>query len=342
MMLRSFVSATPALASAAALSVALSGCAGFGKTSEPEPSAGSPDKIKQVGVLAVMGDEFHVVRMGFTNFQNVHYDADVSDWKVDQIATDTALKLLAGNERIKAAPLDRSRLSTDQLASNRSDALWQAAQRQGLDTLIIVRPSEISALKHFTPGVGLFERKMVGEGDRCVYTAYVVKVFDVRTRKELDSNWGGPSPCKVGSNEQVPFKKEFSEYSSAEKDEIRRLLTARFDDTLSYTLGTLHYGAPKRKKRVAPATVVAASAPAAGVAGQPAVSGVAPAAAPAAAAAPKVAVNKLPPDPDAPKATTTSTAAPDDDKDDQKDDDDDTLTPSMIWKFLPEFKAHKY
>lgn len=329
-MLRSFVSSTPALASAAALSVVLSGCAGFGKTSGPDTADATPDKIKQVGVLSVMGDDFHVVRMGFTNFQNVHYDASVGDWKIDQIATDTALKLLAGNDRIKATAFDRSRLRPDQLESNRSDALWQAAQRQGLDTLIIVRPSEISALKHFTPGVGLFERKMVGEGDRCIYTAYVVRVFDVKTRKELDSNWGGPSPCKVGSDEQVPFKKDFSEYSSAEKDEIRRLLAARFDDTLSYTLGTLHYGAPKRKKRPAPAAMVASGAPAAG----------APAAA-AAPGAPTLAAAKPAPDPDAPKATTTSTAAPDDGKDDKKDDDD-TLTPSMIWKFLPEFKAHKY
>lgn len=328
-MLRSFVSSSPALASAAALSVALSGCAGFGKTSEPEAADAASNRIKQVGVLSVMGDDFHVVRMGFTNFQNVHYDASVGDWKIDQVATDTALKLLAGNDRIKASAFDRSRLSPDQLESNRSDALWQAAQRQGLDTLIIVRPSEISALKHFTPGVGLFERKMVGEGDRCIYTAYVVKVFDVKTRKELDSNWGGPSPCKVGSDEQVPFKKDFSEYSSAEKDEMRRLLAARFDDTLSYTLGTLHYGAPKRKKRPAPAAaVVAGGAPAANAAGP-------------AAGAPKVAAAKPAPDPDAPKATTTSTAAPDDGKDDKKDDDD-TLTPSMIWKFLPEFKAHKY
>jgi hypothetical protein len=322
-MLRSFTASTPALALALASALTLAGCA-TGKPpvadSAATGAAGGPARIKQIGVLSELGDDFHVVRMGFTNFQNLHYDATVSDWQIDEVATASALKLLSENDRIKAVAFDKSHLSPAQLASNKSDALWQAAQRQGLDTLIIVRPSEISALKHFTPGVGLYERKMIGEGDRCIYTAYIVKVFDVNSRKELDSNWGGPAPCKVGADEQVPFKTEFTEYSAAEKDVMRKLMAARFDDTLAYTLGTLTYGAPKRRKPAA--TTLASAAPVPTTAIATAASGNAP-------------------------ATVTVTAKPatdaKDDKDEDKDDDDsNTLTRSMIWKYLPEFKAHKY
>jgi hypothetical protein len=315
-MLRSFTAPAPALA----LALALAGCATSKAPVADSAPATSPARIRQIGVLSELGDDFHVVRMGFTNFQNLHYDATVSDWKIDDVATASALKLLSENDRIKAVAFDKSHLSTDQLASNKSDALWQAAQRQGLDTLIIVRPSEISALKHFTPGVGLYERKMIGEGDRCIYTAYIVKVFDVHSRKELDSNWGGPAPCKVGADEQVPFKTAFGDYSPAEKEVMRKLMAARFDDTLAYTLGTLTYGAPKRRK---PAATTLASA--------------APVATPNATATTTTASGAAP-------ATVTVTAKPDAAaKDEDKDDDDsNTLTRSMIWKYLPEFKAHKY
>ena len=285
-----------------ALALALAGCASGG--GQAPVADNGPVKIKQVGVLSLMGDDFHVVRQGLTNFQNIAYDASVADWQVDQVATASALKLLSENTRIKPAAYDKSGLSASQLASNRSDALWQAAQRQGLDTLIIVRPANTESTKNFIPGVGLYERKMFDEGERCVYTAYVAKVFDVATRKELDSNWGGPSPCKVGADGEVPFKTSFGDYSAANKDLMRKLLAARFDETLAYTLGTLTYGAPKRS--AAPVVNVTMGATA------------------------------------APETAKDKDGKLVDKKDDKKDDEQDTLTKSTLWKYLPEFKAQRY
>src|SRR5471032_2952760 len=258
-MLRSFAPAT------LALTLALAGCASGGGQA-PVADTG-PVKIKQVGVLSLMGDDFHVVRHGLTNFGNIQYDATVPDWQIDQVATTSALKLLSENHRITSKAFDKSALSKAQLRSDDSDQLWQAARSQGIDTLIIVRPANTESTKNFVPGVGLYERKMFGEGDRCVYTAYIAKVYDVATRKVLDSNWAGPSPCKVGADGEVPFKEHFNQYTAANTDLMRKLMSERFDETLAYTLGTLKYGAPKQHAAAAPVVNVTmgATAPVANV-----------------------------------------------------------------------------
>ena len=294
-MLRSFAPAT------LALTLALAGCASGGGQA-PVADTG-PVKIKQVGVLSLMGDDFHVVRHGLTNFGNIQYDATVPDWQIDQVATTSALKLLSENHRITSKAFDKSALNKAQLRSDDSDQLWQAARSQGIDTLIIVRPANTESTKNFVPGVGLYERKMFGEGDRCVYTAYIAKVYDVATRKELDSNWGGPSPCRVGADGEVPFKEHFNEYSTVNTNLMRKLLMERFDETLAYTLGTLKYGAPKHS--AAPVVNVTMGAT-------------------------------------APVAETKDKDKLVDKKDEKKDDDQDTLTKSTLWKYLPEFKAQRY
>lgn len=283
-----------------ALVLALAGCASGG--SAPVADNG-PVRIKQVGVLSLMGDDFHVVRTGLTNFGNIQYDTSVPDWQIDQVATASALKLLSENHRITSKAFDKATLSKAQLRNDDSDQLWQSARSQGIDTLIIVRPAVTESTRNFVPGVGLYERKMFGEGDRCVYTAYVVKVYDVATRKELDSNWAGPSPCKVGADGEVPFKTHFNEYTAANTDLMRKLMAERFDETLAYTLGTLKYGAPKHS-------------------------------------APVVNVTMGQTEPVA--ATTTKDGKKAEAKDEKKDEDQDTLTKSTLWKYLPEFKAQRY
>jgi len=158
------------------------------------------------------------------------------------------------------------------------------------------------------PGVGLYERKMFGEGDRCVYTAYIAKVYDVATRKELDSNWAGPSPCKVGADGEVPFKEHFNQYTAANTDLMRKLMAERFDETLAYTLGTLKYGAPKHADTAPVVNVtMGATAPVANI-----------------------------------KEKDKLVDKKEEKKDDKKDDDQDTLTKSTLWKYLPEFKAQRY
>ncbi|WP_296000688.1 hypothetical protein [Rugamonas sp.] len=293
---------TTPVAMALATTLTLAGCASGG--GQAPAADNGPVRIKQVGVLSLLGDDFHMVRLGLTNFGNLAYDTSVPDWQIDQVATTSALKLLSENHRITSKAFDKAALSKAQLRNDDSDQLWQAARSQGLDTLIIVRPAVTESTRNFVAGVGLYERKMFGEGDRCVYTAYIARVYDVATRKELDSNWAGPSPCKVGADGEVPFKTHFNEYTTANTDLMRKLLAERFDETLAYTLGTLKYGAPKRSNApVANVTMGTTTAAA---------------------------------------ATTTKDGKKDAPQDEKKDEEQDTLTKSTLWKYLPEFKAQRY
>lgn len=196
-------------------------------------------KTRRVGVVSALGDTFNGVYVGTTVFTNKTFTAAVPEWSVDKYAVGEAIALLRGNGRFESAELDRTGLSSDQLRADGGKRLWEAAEKQGFDKLVLVRPGVSDNFPFFTPGVGFYERSMFGLVQRCVYAAYVVDVYDVATRKPVAWEWGGGAPCAFGGDKQLVFKAKFDDYSAEEKQQIRQRLEAWIATSMKYSLETL-------------------------------------------------------------------------------------------------------
>jgi hypothetical protein len=220
-----------------ALAVAVSGCASLNLK---RPVADEDlSKIRRVGVVSILGNTFSGISIGTTVFNNSSFSAPVPDWNVDGHAASTALDLLRKNARFESALVDRGSLSAAELGADGAKRLWEAAEKQGFDKVVIVRPGVSDNHLSFRPGFGLYERSMLGLSRRCVYAGYVVDVYDVATRKPIAWEWGGGMPCAVGSDDKIVFKPKFDDYSADERSTLRQRLEARLSESLRYSLEKL-------------------------------------------------------------------------------------------------------
>lgn len=224
------------------LAVAVSACASLGmRRPVAEEDLG---KTQRVGVVSMLGDTFYGISKGTTVFNNDGFTASVPDWNVDKQSAATALNLLRSNARFESAALDRTGLSVAQLQADDAKALWQAAQAQQFGRLVVILPGVSDNFRLFHPGYGLYERSLLGYSKRCIYAGYVVNVYDVATRKVIGWEWGGESPCQLGSDNDLPFKARFEDYSPHEQQVMRKRLEARMATTLNGALGQLSLLAP--------------------------------------------------------------------------------------------------
>lgn len=219
------------------MALALSGC---GALNIKRPVAEDDLKTtKRVGVIAILGDTFNGVSIGTTVFNNTYFSGTVSDWNVDASASNAALDLLRKNANFKSTLVDRAGLTTEQARADGGKLLWQAAEQQGFDRLVILRPGVSDNYPFFRPSYGFFERSFFGSSRRCVYAAYVVDVYDVASRKPIAWEWGGGGPCELGKDSDLAFKTQYSDYTDAEKASFRKRLEARIAESLRYSLEKL-------------------------------------------------------------------------------------------------------
>ena len=218
------------------LAFALSACALNIKRPVSEDDLG---KTKRVGVVSILGDSFQGIHIGTTVFNNEYFSAPVPEWNIDKYATAAALQLLRSNPRFESAEVDRGTLSAEQIRADKGKALWEAAEAQHFDRLVIVRPGVSENFKFFKPSFGLLERSIFALSHRCIYAAYIVDVYDVAKREPIAWEWGGGMPCRFGSDDDLRFKEHFTDYSPGEQDEMRKRLDAYLSSSLRYSLTKL-------------------------------------------------------------------------------------------------------
>ena len=217
-----------------AVAAALSGC---GSLIKAPVSRDELAKINNVGVAAVFDDQFHGRHVGWTVFGNEKFDMDVSQWEVSKLAQTRAIEALQqGNPKLHVQAVQVPQL--DALRADRALDWLSAAQRQGLDTVVLLRPSVSDNFPFFAPGVGLFSSR---SNTTCIYTAYVVEVYDVAARKQIAWEWGATPPCSTASGDPgFDFKSDASQYSDADKEAMRKLVDAKFVRTLPVALQDVH------------------------------------------------------------------------------------------------------
>ena len=201
----------------AVLTTTLTACGGLG-IKRPVATEDLP-KIKRVGVASWLGDTFYGISIGTTVFNNEYFSATVPDWEVDKIAVGKTLAMLRASKSFESAAFDRSGVSVELLKSDGKKQLWDAARRQGFDTLVILFPQVSGNAQFFKPGFGLFERSMFGSSRRCVYAGYTLEVYEVNSGSALGWEWGGGDsiPCVLGSDNDLPFRAKFDDYPHRSK-----------------------------------------------------------------------------------------------------------------------------
>lgn len=229
------------LASAALLAGAalLSGCA---TTSLQHPVAADDlAAARQLGVYSAFGETVSGRLVGLTAFGNEGFTAWMPQWGIDRDAAMRAALLLASGGRFKAVPVDHSAVAAAPALNGGAPApaLWEAAARQHIDTLVVLQPDVYDDFPFFPAGVGLYEHAIPLQASGCVYAAFSVHVYDVATRRPLAWEWAGDAPCAFGRKAELPFKKSLDAYAPAEQALLRQRITERVDDGLGYALEKL-------------------------------------------------------------------------------------------------------
>ena len=217
--------------------VALGGCAALDlKRPVNEEDLG---KLHKVGVVSLLGDTFYGNSIGTTVFTNTYFTAPVPDWDIDGYAAARAVAILKEAGHSQAELVSHPNLRAEQLSANKAQLVWELAERQGFDTLIVLSPGVSENYPMFRPGYGFMERSFLGMSRRCVYAAYTVDAYNVAAHKHIAWEWGGEMPCRMGSEQQLTFRDKFEDYPEADKALMRKALEDRIAETLRYALGKL-------------------------------------------------------------------------------------------------------
>ena len=203
------------------LAASVVGCASLGMR-RPVPDE-SLAEIDRVGVASELTNEFHLIHIGTTIFSNVHQTGTVPSWDVDGF-TKTALTTelgKSGSFEVGEIEGTFARKSEDKYKLDYEE-LARAAEAQGFDTVVLVRPSGYDNAPFHEGGYGFFEKEaFFGSSIRCVYSLFVAQVIDVATQKELAWEWG--LPCRDG-DEDIIWKERLEDYSDEEMGDIENRL----------------------------------------------------------------------------------------------------------------------
>jgi hypothetical protein len=195
--------------------------------------------IKNVGVVALLGDSLNGVLIGTTALNSKRFSASVADWDIDGYVVARSLAILKENDRFATSALQHPGLGQEQLRADHARLVWELAQRQGYDTVVSVWPSVSENFPFFKPGYGFYDNSILGLTHRCIYAAYTVEIYDVASHNRIAWEWGGDAPCRMGSDGGLVFKERFDDYTDAEKRLMRQGVEARISETLRVALGKL-------------------------------------------------------------------------------------------------------
>jgi len=117
--------------------------------------------MHKLAVASALGNTFQGTYRGLTVFNNKKYEADVSAWKVDEVAVKVAIDSLKREGRFEVVPV------TGSLQGKDASALIAAARAAGADTLVVVVPAEYGNLPYLPPGYG-FRHELLGGKKRGV------------------------------------------------------------------------------------------------------------------------------------------------------------------------------
>ncbi|PCJ45876.1 MAG: hypothetical protein COA99_03815 [Moraxellaceae bacterium] len=200
----------------------ITGCAALG--ARRSVSNTDMSKIKNIGVVSLLGDKFNGVYVGTTIFGNESYVKDVSSWNIDDFTENKIVDTLNKSGHYVAKKLSLNTVSADSMYSNKDrhnldyEKLLHQTKQKDVDTLVIVKRINYQNAPFHRSPYGFYEKTAFGSSSRCVYSLFVVEVYDTESGRDLAWEWG--FPCTFGES-TIKWKLNFNAYSEKEKELIR-------------------------------------------------------------------------------------------------------------------------
>ncbi|HET7832900.1 MAG TPA: hypothetical protein VFK88_08065 [Gallionella sp.] len=181
-----------------ALAVVLTGCASTTPIQDEERS-----KLKKVGIVSLIGEEFRFTKVGLTLFNNDEFSKNVSGWQLDKMVVQSAVETLKNAEppmRPVVLPVDHSLLGKlyrqkgefgSYVNVNRiEDDLRALVKKHPVDALVLIHSEQvqdpIQGTCIYLYGSGLYYRSLpFDEPYIKPYSFLRIVVLDGKTLKPL-------------------------------------------------------------------------------------------------------------------------------------------------------------
>jgi hypothetical protein len=192
--------------------------------------------IKRLGVVSLLGTTFQSNYWGPTVFQNKSAKGSVADWQIDRSATELTLSTMTKRPGLIVTALDRGASTSEELMAESGKLSWERAEQQGLDHILTIYPGTYN--EQYPPGYGYQERYQFNINLKCIYAAYAINLYEVKTRRKVAWRWGGKTLCAKYQG-PVAFKESFADYSTEEKEQLKTAVLKHLSASIPQTLGGL-------------------------------------------------------------------------------------------------------
>lgn len=217
----------------------LNGCAAIGMRRDiPQTERMS---IRTIGVVSVLGNEFHSTYIGTTIFGNKSHSMNVNAWNIDEHAISVAIKVLDSMGPYQAQSLGSG--FTD------ISAVMDTARKAGVDAVVAIIPSGYDNQPHYVGGYGFHRHNMFGIQRDCIYSLFTTNVYAVSSARELGWEWSFPTSKGIGCygktsdgkswTTQMQWREHSDEYSERERKQFRTNILESVSDSVSYSLRNL-------------------------------------------------------------------------------------------------------
>jgi len=190
---------------------------------EPKPfPVENLEPTASIGVVSLLSDELHLRYDGASVFQNRNSTEKVPQWKVDEYVATLAAIILASRSTYRVGVIDNHGIMNP--VSGRILTyipIFERAEKQGFDTVIVIRPFDSAKSNYFDGGYGLWDSSgWKSVQSHCAYSWVVADAWDVGTKDKI--GYKHSKTCE--RDESIKVMDQMADYSATEQVRLERLV----------------------------------------------------------------------------------------------------------------------
>lgn len=190
---------------------------------EPKPfPVENLEPTASIGVVSLLSDELHLRYDGASVFQNRNSTEKVPQWKVDEYVANLAAIILASRSTYRVGVIDNHGIMNP--VSGRILTyipIFERAEKQGFDTVIVIRPFDSAKSNYFDGGYGLWDSSgWKSVQSHCAYSWVVADAWDVGTKDKI--GYKHSKTCE--RDESIKVMDQMADYSATEQVRLERLV----------------------------------------------------------------------------------------------------------------------
>lgn len=238
------------------------GLAGCATVTPAEPVEG----IRSVGVASAFGDEFQMLTIGTTVFNNSEGSGDIAEWGVNELTIDTISSALSNNYELVDVEYPREFFNSE--AKEKVTGSWientpkqisdivrdriSPDSGEAPDAYLIVIPEYTATAFRGYPtfvDLGLYSMSLLGDRKTYIWVSAQMVLVDADTwevlrRKSFRSNWVSAKMEKRMKNvgaaywrvDNAAWAKDFESLTASQKELIRKTIYDYVKDAAPRTL----------------------------------------------------------------------------------------------------------